>query len=161
MIVDALLALVGSILGNTVSGANMFASGATVVSPNSIDVSNGGSGQVRDMAEGEELFARVVVTTSFAGGTSVQFNVVASDDAAGVTNPTIIGSSPVLPVATAIAGYRTAIALNPVLASKGQRYLTLQAVNVGANTAGAIYADIGDGIGGDGKKFYTSGFVVL
>ena len=57
MYVDALLALFGSILGNTVTGVNAFASGATVVSPNAIDLASGGNptGQVRDLGEGSDF----------------------------------------------------------------------------------------------------------
>jgi hypothetical protein len=163
MYVDALLALFGSILGNIVTGVNAFASGATVVSPNAIDLASGGSptGQVRDLGEGSAFdIARVEVTTSFAGGTSVQFVMVSSDDAAGVTNPTIIGASGVIPTATLVAGYRTAFQINPRLASKGQRYLTMQAINLGVMTAGAIYGDLGAEIQ-DGQKFYPSGFALL
>ena len=86
--------------------------------------------------------------------------MVNSDDAAGVTNPTIIGDSPVIPTATLVAGYRTAFQVNPRLASKGQRYLTMQAINLGVMTAGAIYGDLGAEIQ-DGQKFYPSGFALL
>lgn len=161
MYVDALLALFGSITGNTVTGTNAFASGATIVSPNAIDLSAGvPAGSVRDIGEGSDYdMARVEVTTAFTGGTSVQFVIVNSDDAAGVTNPTIVGASPVIPVASLVAGFRTAFQINPRIGSKGQRYLTMQAINVGANTAGAIYGDIGAEIQ-DGQKFYPSGFSV-
>ncbi len=162
MLIDSLLTLSGSTANGTFAGSDMFGSGTTVVSPNTIDVSSQGvpSGNVRDMGEGQELFARVEITTSYVGGTSVQFEVVASDDAAGTVNTTVIGSSEVVAVANAIAGARYAFPINPRLAKLGQRYITLQAVNVGINTAGAVFADIGTGIQ-DGQKFYTSGFQVL
>lgn len=162
MIQDSLLTLTGSTAGGTFAGANMFGSGATVVSPNAIDVASQGvpSGNVRDLGEGAELFARVSITTAFSGGTSVQFQVVASDDTGGVTNPVVLGTSAVIAVASATAGSRVAFPISPRLASKGQRYLTVQAVNVGANTAGAVFADIGTDIQ-DGQKFYASGYSVL
>jgi predicted RecA/RadA family phage recombinase len=166
MITDAFLALAGSISGNTVTAANVFGSGTTIVSGsftggNVIDTASPGnpSGNVRDLGAGEDLYLRVQVATAAAGGTSMQFNVVAADDAAITTNVTVIGTTGAIPVASLTAGARFAVNLNPRIASKGQRYVGLQVVNVGANSAGAIYADIGPSIQ-DGQKFYPSGFTV-
>ncbi len=157
MIVDALLAICGSITGNTVTGVNMYASGATANSPNVVDLSSH-----RDIGEGTDLYVRVEVTTTFAGGTSVQFQAVVTDDAAGQTNAVVVGASPVLTVASGAlnAGQRLAFKLNPAIASLGLRYLAIQAVNVGVMTAGQVYADVGVEIQ-DGQKFYPSGFTVL
>jgi hypothetical protein len=94
------------------------------------------------------------------GGTSMTFNVVAADDAALTTNVTVIGSTGAIPVASLTLGSRFAAEINPRIASKGQRYVGLQVVNVGTTTAGSIYADIGLEIQ-DGQKFYPSGFTVL
>ncbi len=154
MIVDANLAVAGSITGNTVTGANMFASGATVTSPNVVDLS-----QARDIGEGNDLYVRYMVTGAYAGGTSVQFQAVVADDAGITTNVTVVGAGKVLPVATAALGYRDAFKLNPNIGSLGRRYFAVQAVNVGANTAGAVYADVGAEIAD--AKVYPSGFSVM
>lgn len=166
MMVDAALALAGSIIGNTVTPANMFASGATVTSPNVIDLSSGyapngiGASQTRDLGAGNDLVKlRVQILTAFTGGTSVQFNLVTADDAGITTNVTVIGSSNPIPVAAAIVGSRFEVEINTRLLSKGQRYVAMQAVNVGANTTGAVYADLGEDI--EDFKVYPVAFQVL
>lgn len=155
MIVDANLSVAGSITGNTVTGQNVFGNGTTVVSSNSIDLSS-----TREIGEGEDIYARVEVTTAFSGGTSGQFQAIVADDAALTTNVTIVGAGEVVPVASLVAGYRAAIRVNPRVGLLGRRYLGIQCVNAGNNTAGAIYGDFGQGIQ-DGQKFYPSGFSVL
>lgn len=155
MYVDANLALHGSISGNTVTGANIFGSGVTVLSANTIDL-----GTARDVFEGDDhLFARVEVTTAFTGGTSGEFQIITSA-AANLSSPTVIGTSGAIAVASLALGQRLVIQGNPKIASLGQRYLGIQCVNVGVNSAGAVYADIGAEIQ-DGQKFYASGFAVL
>lgn len=162
MYADALLTLHGSISGNTVTGANAFASGASVLSTNTIDLASGGipTGQTRDMGAGSDLAVlRISVTTAFAGGTSAEFQAITADDAALTTNVTVVGSSGAIPVASLPIGARAAVELNPRLTSKGQRYLGMRTVNVGANAAGAIFADIGVDV--QDFKTYPSGFAVL
>lgn len=167
MITDALLALAGSISGNTVTPAAVFGAGTTIVSGsfsggNVIDTAAPGnpSGNVRDMGEGGELYLRVQMAIAAAGGTSMTFNVIAADDAALTTNLAVIGTTGAIPVASLTLGSRFAAELNPRLASKGQRYVGLQVVNVGTTTTGSIYADIGLEVQ-DGQKVYPSGFAVL
>lgn len=163
MYCDALLTLSGAITGNTVTGQNVFASGASVTSTNAVDLASGGSptGQVRDIGEGSDFaFLRAQVVTAFAGGTSCEFQAVAADDAAISTNVTVIGTTGAIPIAQLVAGARFAAQINPRIASKGQRYIAMRAVNVGANTAGAVFADIGAEIQ-DGQKFFPVGFAVL
>lgn len=162
MYVDALLALMGSISGNTVTGQNVFASGASVLSTNTVDLASGGnpSGQVRDIGEGSDfVYGRFQITTAFSGGTSAEFQVITADDAALTTNVKVLGTTGAIAVANLTAGTRLACQINPVLGSKGQRYLGLRCVNVGANAAGAAYGDVGPDIQ-DGQKFYPSGFAV-
>lgn len=156
MIIDALLALSGSITGNTVTGQNAFSAGTSVLSTNTVDL-----GVARDLGQGpEQLFGRFEVTTAAAGGTSIECQVIVADDAALTTNVTVIGTTGAIPVATLVAGYRTTCAINPKIASKGQRYVGLRYVSVGTTTAGAFYGDIGLEIQ-DGQKFYPNGFAVL
>jgi predicted RecA/RadA family phage recombinase len=167
MITDALLALAGSISGNTVTPAAVFGSGTTVVSGsftggNVIDTASPGypTGNVRDLGEGDPLYLRVQMAVAAAGGTTMQFNIVAASDAALTTNVAVIGTTGAIPVAQLTLGARFAAAINPRIASKGQRYVGLQVINVGANSAGSIYADLGLEIQ-DGQKIYPSGFTVL
>lgn len=156
MMVDALLALSGSITGNTVTGQAVFASSASVLSTNTVDL-----GITRDIGEGSDyVFGRFEVTTAFAGGTSAEFQIITADDAALTTNVKVISTTGAIPVANLTAGARLVCDINPVIGTKGQRYIGGRTVNVGANTAGSIYADIGSEIQ-DGQKFYNSGFAVL
>ena len=161
MIVDALLTLHGSISGNTQTGTNAFASGASVLSTNTVDLASGGipSGQVRDIGAGNDMVRmRVTVTTAFTGGTSAEFQVIAADDAALTSNLTVVGSTGAIPVASLTANARFMAEINTRLLQKGQRYLGMRTVNVGANTAGAIFADLGAEVAD--FKTYPSGFAV-
>lgn len=156
MIVDSLLALSGSIVGNTVTGQATFGSGTSVLSTNTIDL-----GTARDIGEGSNYaLGRFEVTVAFAGGTSAEFQIITADDAALTTNVKVLGSTGAVPVASLTIGSRFVCEINPVIGSKGQRYVGGRTVNVGANTAGTIYADIGAEIQ-DGQKFYANGFAVL
>lgn len=154
MYVDALLTLAGSITGNTVTPQSTFGSGTTVLSANTVDL-----GSARDVAEGTDLYGRVQIVTAFTGGTSAAFEYITADDAALTTNATVIGTTGAIPVASLTAGTRLCCALNPRIASLGRRYLGMRTVNVGANAAGAIFADIGLEI--QDFKAYANGFAVL
>lgn len=155
MYVDAALALSGSITGNTVTGQTATGTDTSVLSTNTVDLSI-----ARDLGEGADLFGRFEVTTAASGGTSVEMQVIAADAANLTGNVTVIGTTGAIAVASLTAGARFACAINPRLASKGQRYLGLRYVTVGAVSAGAYYGDIGAEIQ-DGQKFYGSGFAVL
>jgi hypothetical protein len=161
MYVDSLLALSGSISGNTVTGQNVFSAGTTVTSTNNIDLASGGipTGQVRDLGGGTDYARlRVEVVTAFSGGTSCTFNIVTADDAAITTNVTVIGSTGAIAIASLTAGARFEAEINTRIGSKGQRYVAMQAVMSGTSTAGAVYADIGPDI--EDAKYYPSGFAV-
>lgn len=161
MYVDNNLIFAGAVSAAGVpSATNVFGNGTTIVSGsftggNVIDL-----GSARDIGEGEELSGRVQVMTAASGGTSMQFNFVIADDAAITSNVTVVGTTGAIPVASLTAGARFVADINPRLLSTGKRYLGLQVVNVGNNTAGAIFSDIGIEIQ-DGQKFYPSGFTVL
>lgn len=155
MIVDANLAVAGSITGNTVTGQAMNGNGTTVVSTNSVDLT-----VARDIGEGQDVYGRVELTAAFTGGTSAEFQAIVADDAALTTNVTVVGTTGAIPVASLTLGAILALKLNPRIGSLGRRYLGLQCVNVGNNGAGSVYGDFGAEIQ-DGKKFYASGFAVL
>lgn len=155
MYTDALLALSGSISGNTVTYQSTNGTDTSVLSTNTVDL-----GIARDMGEGNDLFGRFEVGTAASGGTSVEFQVIATDAANLTGNVTVIGTTGAIAVASLTAGARFACDINPRLASKGQRYLGLRYVTVGAVTALTTYGDIGVEVQ-DGAKFYANGFAVL
>src|SRR5271169_6316590 len=102
MFVDGLLSVSGSISGNTVSGQTVTGTNTTVVSANTVDLS-----QARDIGEGENLYERIEVTTAFVGGISVEAQVIVSD-AANMGTPTVIGTTVPIPVVSLAAGARFA-----------------------------------------------------
>jgi hypothetical protein len=155
MYVDALLTLSGSASGNTISYQSASGTDTSVLSTNTIDLSI-----ARDMGEGQELYGRFEVGTAASGGTSIEMQIIATDAAALTGNVTVIGTTGAIAVASLTAGARFACAINPRLASKGQRYLGARYVTVGATTAHTVFADIGIGVQ-DGAKFYANGFAVL
>lgn len=144
MITDALL---------RVSSAQALTT--TAVSTDKIDLS-----VARDIGEGQDLYMNFAVVTQLTGGTSVNFEVVVADDAAISTNVTVIGSSGAIATAALVAGYNTAVRLNPSIASLGRRYLAARYTIVGTYSAGAVTADVVSDIQ-DGRKSYASGFAVV
>ena len=155
MMIDQFLTLCGSILGNTITPLSMSGNGTTVLSTNTIDL-----GVAKDFGEGDPLYARVQVnTTAFTGGTSAEFQVIQADAANLTGNVTVVGTTGAIPVASLVLGARFAARINPRLMNQGQRYLGLQCVNVGNNTAGSVFADIGKEI--QDHKNYANGFAVL
>lgn len=155
MYVDANLALSGSISGNTITPQAVSGTDTSVLSTNTVDLS-----VARDMAEGAPLFGRFEFIAAASGGTSIECQVIAADAANLTGNVTVLGTTGAIAVASITANSRFVCAVNPRLASKGQRYLGLRFVNVGAVTAATAYGDIGIEIQ-DGQKFYPSGFSVL
>lgn len=127
----------------------------TAVSTDKIDLS-----VARDIGEGEELFMNFAVTTAFAGGTSVKFEVVIADDAAISSNVEVVGSSDAVLTAALVAGKNEAVRINPKIASLGRRYMAARYTVVGTYSAGKVTADVVMDIQ-DGRKFYASGFAVV
>jgi hypothetical protein len=156
MITDNNLLLSGAIsAAGAVSGQTVTGTDTTVLSTNTIDL-----GTTRDLGEGGDFYGRFEVLTAASGGTSVEMQVIAADAANLTGNVTVIGTTGAIAVASLTAGARFACGINPRLTSKGQRYIGVRYVLVGAVAAGAYYADVGLEIQ-DGQKFYSSGFAVL
>ena len=127
----------------------------TAVSTDTIDLSI-----ARDIGEGKDLYMNFCVTTALAGGTSVKFEVIQADNAALSSNVQVIGSSDVVLTAALVAGYNTAVRLNPQIGSKGKQYIGARYTISGTYTSGNVTADIVETVQ-DGKKFYASGFTVV
>ena len=157
MYVDNNNLLAGSISSTTgaLTAQTALGTDTSVLSTNAVDLSI-----ARDMGEGQNLYARFSCLTAASGGTSVEFQVIASDAANGTGNVQVVGTTGAILVASVIANSRFAALINPRLASKGQRYLTGRFVFVGAVAAGAYTADLGIDVA-DGQKFYANGFAVL
>lgn len=126
----------------------------TAVSTDTIDLS-----VARDIGEGQDLFMNFAVTTALAGGTSVKFEVITSASA-NLGSPTVIGSTDAIVTASLVAGYNTAVRINPQIASLGQRYLGARYTISGTYTSGKVTADVVMDIQ-DGRKSYPSGFAVV
>jgi len=125
----------------------------TAVSSDTIDLS-----VARDVGEGHQLFMNFAVTAALTGGTSVKFEVISSANA-NLSSPTVIGSSDAVLTADLTAGKNVAVAINPQIASNGDRYLGARYTVSGTYGAGTVTADIVETVQ-DGQKYYASGFTV-
>jgi hypothetical protein len=138
------------------TGANQFGSGATTTSTNTIDLLNArdiGAGTNGDMAD---LTVQWNITTAYAGGTSVNFQIQGSTD-----NTTFVtyAETGAIAIASLTAGTRLKLKM-PIVNPDGgpaPRYLRLAYVNVGANTAGAVLAWLGTV---DSQRYYAPGVIV-
>lgn len=128
--------------------------GTTALSDNSVDLK-----VARDMGEGRQLFMNFAITTAMSAGTSCAFEIIIADNAALTSNVVSLATTPAIARASLVAGYNTALAIPPQIASLGKRYLGARYTVVGDNSAGTgkVTTDIVTEIQ-DGKKFYASGF---
>lgn len=157
MIIDQLLIFDQGTYSYTtgMTGANQFASGATTTSTNTIDLLN-----ARDIgADGSGLTPLVVeflVTTAYAGGTSVNFQVQGSTDNSTWTTYCESGA---IAIASLAAGARVKLFMPTVNPDGGAapRYIRTAYVNVGANTAGAVIAWLGTV---DNNRYYPPGITI-
>ena len=138
------------------TGANQFGSGTTTTSTNIIDLLNArdiGAGTANDHSD---LTVEFLVTTAYAGGTSVNFQVQGSTDS---TTWTTYCESGAIAIASLGAGKAVKLKMPIVNPDDGAlpRYLRTAYVNVGANTAGAVIAWLGTV---DTTRYYKPGVTV-
>jgi len=154
--VDNNLLLSGAISATgVISGQPVFSVGTSVLSTNTVDL-----GVARDIGEGSDVVGRFEYTVAAVGGTSIEMQVISASDAALTTGVTVLGSTGPIAVASLTLGARFACDINPVIGSKGQRYMGLRYISVGTTTAGSVFGDFGIEIQ-DGQKSYPSGFALL
>jgi len=125
--------------------------------------------QMRDLGEGEDLYAVLTVSTATAAGNGVTIDIIASQnlDASSGTN-VVVGTFGTLTTTASsgdlgVAGRHFVCRINPRLRELGTtvRYLQARFTNgaTTALTAGAVFVDIVTDIY-DSTKFYGSGFKV-
>lgn len=117
----------------------------------------------RDIGNGGALnFYHSLNTAAPAGGTSIEFQVVTSDDATFATGVTVLGSTGAILLADLPINYLTfqPVPRAPGVAGKAKRYLTVRAVRAGTFTGAATWSsgityDITDY-----RQFYAATFNV-
>jgi hypothetical protein len=127
---------------------------ASVVSTNSIDLSVN-----RDIGAGENMYMVWTVTTAFArgaGAINTIFQVLTDDDAA-LGSPTVRAATGTIAKANLALGTQIALAIPPLPASLGERYLGARVLNADAADAANVVCDVVLDLP-DGVKFYPSGF---
>ena len=104
---------------------------ATTVSTDSIDLLTANRNIGRNSVGMRAISS---VTVAFAGGTSVQAQLISSANA-NLSSPTVLASGPVVPVASAVAGK---VLLDTPVPDTAQRYIGFQYITIGIHTgAGA------------------------
>lgn len=102
-----------------------------------------------------ELQVLAVVTTAFAGGTSLNAQLVESDSA-DLSSPAVLAESGVIDEADLTVGARL---LATSLPRTSKRYLGMQYVTVGTHTAGTVFAGLVRDIDDTAFPTQETGFV--
>lgn len=126
------------------------------------DVIDLGAG-ARDIGNGGALnFYHSLNTAAPAGGTSIEFQVVTSDDPAFGSGVVVLGSTGAIALADLPLNFLTfqPVPRAPGVAGKAKRYLTVRAVRTGTFTGGTTWSsgityDIADY-----RQFYNATFTV-
>ena len=101
----------------------------TQVSINSYDL-----GVAREAGRGDDLRVRVTVNSAFAGGSSLQVNIVEDSQGSLATATLVQGGTPFAEGALTVG--KVVLDIVPPLTTK--RYIGLQYVSIGTHTAGAV-----------------------
>lgn len=112
---------------------NVFSAGTTVVSTNSVDLLR----IAQDLGVGEPLYISMNVTTAFAGGTSIAFNLV-TDDNGALSSPAIVAQLGSLTIAQLAVNTNWLFRFPIVQAVAMERYVGISYVSTGTSTAGAV-----------------------
>lgn len=104
----------------------------------STDVYDTGLASNPNINTNRELQVLAVVTTAFAGGTSLVCNFVESDNS-DLSSPTILAASGTITEANLTVGKRL---LATAVPRTSKRYLGLQFVTVGTHTAGTVFGGL-------------------
>ncbi len=112
------------------NGQSLVGAAATTVSTNAIDLLSAG----RNLGRGYAMRAVVLVGTAFAGGTSVQVQMISSANS-DLSSPTVLASGTVVADANATAGAKL---MDQTLNDNTQRYIGFQYVTLGTHSAGTI-----------------------
>jgi len=161
MIIDALLQFSGTV--NPTTGQSLALAAGTYTSTNVIDLAGVGTGNTgRDIGAGGELEIAIEVNTAFAGGTSLQVQLVCADDSGISTNVTPIVISPVILEAALTVGQQLILHVDRAAMNNiARRYLALQYILVGTTTAGAVSAFVVRNPQDKGNNtIFNSGFAV-
>lgn len=154
MIIDQYLILSGSYSGGVLSGQTVTTTGNTT-STNTIDL-----GIARDLGKGQPLEVVIEVVTAPAGGTTVQFQLIESDDPAVSVNVQVIVQTDAIAIASLPVGTQVPLHYDRADPYPARRYISLRYVLVGTFSAGAYFAGIVNVIA-DKQVNYASGFAVL
>lgn len=101
-----------------------------------------------------DLLMAFTVDVAFAGGTSVEFQVVTSASA-DLSSPTVVCSTGAIPEASLTAGALFELPIRAVVGN-GQRYMGVRAVGVGIHTAGTFTASVVKDA--PNHKYHASGY---
>lgn len=155
MLLDANTILSGSLsAAGVITGQTVTATGNTT-STNVYDL-----GVARDIGKGEPFEVAIEVTVAPAGGTTVQFALVQSDDAAVTVNPQVIVQTDAIAIASLTVGKQVPLHYDRVDPYPARRYISLRYVLVGTFSAGAYFAAFVKSIADPGT-YYANGFAVL
>ena len=158
MILDANLLFDGTYsTASGLQGVNVYTNGSSQASTNILDLAN-----ARDMGAGRSgmpLNVVVIVTTAFAGGTSLNIQFQGSTDSSTWTTYAESGAVPTASLTAGSHVFSISIPrVDPVSGAK-PRYLRLNYVCVGNMTGGAVISSLGadDSLS---SGLYAPGFTV-
>lgn len=157
MILDSLLCFSGAVSpSGSPTGQSVTGTG-NVLSTNVIDLANS-----KDWDAGQPIDVAIQALVDTVGGTSIEIQVVAADDAGLTTNLTVIGSSGPIPVAMLTAGARRSLqAKSYTSRGTSRRYLGLRYVLLGSVTTSSFLAAVVGNADSGRPGAFKNGFGIL